>query len=279
MSTDETKNCTDLNIGKLIFAYEMGTLGDADRDRFDEHLMTCNFCCGELDEMCALAPALREHHHELAEFLRVNGVSLEDEIETAAVARPRHRFTLWDSIRQAIEAFMNPRIFAPALMAAAALVLVVTVATRDRESDQYSGYLSFDKLPYQTIEGRGTAVQESQDYLHAMDDYAHGDYEKAISRLKQVTGASPEDESAWVYLGVSYFMTKHPGRAISALQHARQLPDRQLNTQTCWFLAQAFLMKGEKERALPLLDSLSLWNREYSQPATDLRKRLNSSNP
>ena len=45
-----TGKCTDDSVGVLLHAYELGLLSPEDRDRFEIHLMSCDYCYGELKQ-------------------------------------------------------------------------------------------------------------------------------------------------------------------------------------------------------------------------------------
>ena len=44
----KSENCTDPAVGKLIHAYELNTLPDEDADRFEAHLLVCDYCFNEV---------------------------------------------------------------------------------------------------------------------------------------------------------------------------------------------------------------------------------------
>jgi len=43
--------CTNRDIGELLHAYELGILDDQDQRKFETHLMTCNHCFEEANEL------------------------------------------------------------------------------------------------------------------------------------------------------------------------------------------------------------------------------------
>jgi len=53
------RNCFDEHIGILLHAYELGALGDDEKDRFSFHLLRCAVCCNALKEFRKEAKLLR----------------------------------------------------------------------------------------------------------------------------------------------------------------------------------------------------------------------------
>lgn len=54
------KRCIDTQIGKLLHEYEMGWLSDRDNERFELHLMDCEFCFAEVERFKNVARLLSE---------------------------------------------------------------------------------------------------------------------------------------------------------------------------------------------------------------------------
>ncbi|MDP8240983.1 MAG: hypothetical protein P9X24_17980 [Candidatus Hatepunaea meridiana] len=69
MDTKHNRSCINLEIGELIDQYEMKQLSEAQRDLFENHLMDCEFCLQELEEMAPMASFLRENQVEIIRLL------------------------------------------------------------------------------------------------------------------------------------------------------------------------------------------------------------------
>ena len=53
-------SCTDQGIGELIGGYELGLLSDQEKERFEEHLLECQYCFESLYKTAPIAQLIRE---------------------------------------------------------------------------------------------------------------------------------------------------------------------------------------------------------------------------
>jgi tetratricopeptide (TPR) repeat protein/TolB-like protein len=68
--------CSNIELGKLLGAYELGMLNDADRAAFELHLFDCEFCCQSYNE------------NEKISLHILNNPTVRDDIKTAAEVSP-----------------------------------------------------------------------------------------------------------------------------------------------------------------------------------------------
>ncbi len=269
--------CIDPQVGAFITQYEMGQLGDEERDRFEEHLMECDFCRHELEEMLPTISTMRRHKAEIAQGLHVEGISLESLRERLlALSRPdRIQKTspknVWEKILQGLKAFSKPRILAPAVVVVTALLLFAILPLFHHPDNPYLTYLSFEKLPYRPQKLRGEMVTEAEHLFHeGMNDYLVEDYKDAIANLKNAVEKAPDNGSWWLYLGICYYLDRQAERAIEALTKADGLTQYSLNAKSRWYLAQAYLLQGDADRAVPLLEGIRDQRRTYATQADSL---------
>ena len=131
--------------------------------------------------------------------------------------------------------------------------------------------LNFEKLPYQAQEIRGEASSEGKQFFDSgMKQYIIGDYEGAVKKLKKAANLAPDNERYWLYLGVTYYLSRQPKLAVEALTRADTLAPSILKTKTGWYRAQAYLLAGDSSHAAPLLDRVKRENRDYASKADSL---------
>lgn len=53
-------SCADRGIGELIGGYELGLLSDQEKERFEEHLLECEYCFENLYKTAPIAQLIRE---------------------------------------------------------------------------------------------------------------------------------------------------------------------------------------------------------------------------
>ncbi len=74
-----SQRCTNTELGKLLHAYELGLLDEKEKDLFETHLLSCDFCFEELKKFMPQAALLRsspEVGKELSEGLSEGDDSL-----------------------------------------------------------------------------------------------------------------------------------------------------------------------------------------------------------
>jgi len=109
-------------------------------------------------------------------------------------------------------------------------------------------------------------------FARGMEHYAARRYASAEPLLAQASRAAPRDAEAAFYLGVTRLLLDRPGEAEAALRVAvTSAPTSGLYR---WYLAQAFLRRGDGRAALRELDRLAAGSDEFSEKARALRTRI-----
>jgi len=267
--------CIAPEVGALITQYEMGQLSDEERNRFEEHLMDCDFCRRELEETLPTISTMRRHKAEIVQGLHDEGISFESLKERLlALSRPGQIQKtspkyIWEKILQGFRTFGRPRIFVPAAVVVTALLLFVTLL--HHPDNPYLAYLSFEKLPYRPQKLRGEMATEAERLFHqGMNDYLRSDYRGAIGNLRKAVEKAPDKGAWWLYLGVCYYLDHQGKQAIEALTKADTLTQHSLKIRTRWYLAEAHLLQGDVDRAIPLLEWIRAQKREYAAQADSL---------
>jgi tetratricopeptide (TPR) repeat protein len=256
------RECIDMELGQHLPLFELGLLKPEDQERFEQHLMECEFCRSELEKHRGLTPSIARHREELISYLHELEASERAE-KTSADDSPRSGFT-----------WRKSYLWAPVL-AAAAVLLFFLWPNGGGVSGKYLGLLSFEKLEYQKFDARDLSSGEVKaQFDFAMDAYLRGDYASCAQGLVKVLKQEPTHERAHVYLGVCYYLLKEPRRAVAELEAAFALPNPRFLSEIRWYLAQSYLLTGEKGKALPLLMELSSTDRRYAVEAATLLANL-----
>ncbi len=280
MKDKRTNKCIAPEVGRLLTQYEMGELSDEEQDRFEGHLMDCDFCRRELEEMLPIITAIRRHKAEIAKALHSKGTSFKSlkrqlltprqthRVKTRSIEYTRGRVLTW---------FKNTgklRILLPAaVVVITTLFLFVTLLQHPKSP--YLPYLSFQRLPYRLEKLRGEEATQGEQLFHqGMNDYLRGNYKGAINSLKRAVEKDPNNGIWWLYLGVCYYLNHQSKRAIEALTKADALTQYSQKVRSRWYLAQAYLLQGDADRAIPLLEWIRGQKMGYSAQADSLLTKV-----
>jgi tetratricopeptide (TPR) repeat protein len=277
--TSQPKQCSNGSQGALLARYELGTLNEAERNRFEEHLLDCQFCSDALMEMLPLMATLRQNRQAIVSSLHRDGISFnalrEELLAEARIPRVRLWSRAGELFNQLRAAFARPVVWAPAaLCAAAALLLVMQLQKQPSFTADHYG-LTFKKAPYEAQVWRGEPADAAvESFNQGMQSYLANDYASAIKLLKKAVALEPERGTWWMFLGISSYLDRRAPDAVAALTRAVALTEYDLKTESLWYLAQAHVLDGHKDQALPLLKQLSEQQNPYSGEAHDLLNRI-----
>jgi predicted Zn-dependent protease len=146
---------------------------------------------------------------------------------------------------------------------------------RPRHVNPYLAHLSFEQLPAEQMRGPRVTVGE-QFFTDAMNDYRHGDYNSSIKNLKFAVRHAANRAQWWLYLGVSYFLNRQGEFAVAALKNADFLAPQDLKPTARWYLAQAYLLGENVDKAMPLLKWISEQKSDYATAADSLAMHVQS---
>jgi tetratricopeptide (TPR) repeat protein len=287
----EQAPCTEPQTGKLIHHFEMGQLSEADRVRFEMHLLRCEFCATEVEAMFPVAAAMRANRESIWQGLAEDGITLKNRqsLLPKESRDPRTQSAsgwtskLWRDSRKALaDVSMKWKLLgAGGAFALSAAVVLLLVFSSPKIAGQYVPLLSFQALPYEgSIRLRGDSSNPGQsDFDGGMRDYLFGNYAHAIPQFKHAVRQSPNQGEWWLYLGVACYLEKDIKRALASLQKADALLAGDNQNTVRWYLAQSYLLAGMRSEAESLLDGLAARNNEYTSRAIDLRNRLRTVRP
>jgi tetratricopeptide (TPR) repeat protein len=128
---------------------------------------------------------------------------------------------------------------------------------------------------FQTYQSISTFGGEEQPMDKAMDFYNSGRYAEAINAMEAALVNDAYNLSQYhFYLGVSYLANNNPDKAIANFRKTLSA-DNDFVQQSKWYLALAFLKKGDKEETKKLLQEISSMNAAYKQKeAAEILKDL-----
>jgi tetratricopeptide (TPR) repeat protein len=270
--------CVRPNDGSLITQYILNLLDEADRCRFEEHLMSCEPCRLNLLEANPELTAFGTHKKELVETLHQEGITFERLKEELSAVKKKTGILreLLDDVTQSIGWLVHGKRLIPVAGVLVVALLLVFWTTTRQPSNPYLPLLSFEKYPYQESRTRAGLPTPSTSPLFSegLQAYNEGDYKKAAEILTEATKESPNEWSAWYFLGVSYYLDGQARPAITALLVADSLNKYAMEIEVKWYLAQAYLLDNDPDSALPILQWLEEKPSDYSSRATDLIKQI-----
>lgn len=263
------KKCTNPETGILISRFQLGSLNSKEQLLFEEHLLECDFCAEELDEMYELGSALRENREELLANLRAEGLSfnvLKEEIlsEQKTSCQEKSLDRVWNWLKRT---FTLPEVYVPvSVMASIALFLVIF--TSYQPGSPYVDFLHFDSNYDNILILRDSPTTEGERlYKMGISEYLKGNWRSAAALFEESVKLCSDEFDAWFYLGVSHYLDKNGKPAIASLQQASKLnPDSEL---TVLYLSEAYLLSNLPEKAVPLLESLQSKENEFSKRASE----------
>lgn len=271
-SHDHTNTCIAPEVGALLMQYELRTLSQSQIDAFERHLMNCDFCLSEAEEMRKVANAMLANRTHILSAYSKDDVTVDSLLEQAAgaskpsphvakVATPRPRVFSWEHL-------FGPRA-AIAFAAAAALFLVIGLGIFDHKQPATIG--EYDPPAWHAWQTRSSLPADSL-LMRAHESYSQKDFVTASQALSQYL-TNREDSQAALYLAVSYYETDRFDAAIKAL--ARVGSENSVVFQEAEFYrALTHIRLGENDRAIIILKKFVATNSTRMEPARELLQQL-----
>ncbi len=239
-------NCTESDNRDWIERYLTGALAETDRERLEEHLLACETCQDQLEELTLLRASLGEERWSVAEELR--GSWLQWHWSWAAAA-------------------------------AAMLVLAVTLWPRladhpGRGEVEIAGLSAVDAPPYEPRILRSVNGDGEIRFQAAMQDYLEGSYAEAIPGLKDAVELDPELAKAHFYLGACYLLEDEPEKAINSLSRVAEVEDPQYREWARFYRAKAYIQTGDLEPAREDLSAVISMQGELEIQAQEVLEQI-----
>ncbi|MFQ5632487.1 MAG: tetratricopeptide repeat protein, partial [bacterium] len=235
-------NCTEPDIGKLITLYEFDALSGDERRKFESHLLSCDECFQSLYTLSPVVERMRENPERFLPALQ-KGDSIWAALKEKIVAVAR-------DCKKAIGRMPVPaRIAVPATAAITALLFLFWPVPH------LSDLASIEPVPYRPLQVRGGALtgEAVRLFEEGMATYAQNDYAAAAEKLALAVRQDSTNASFHFYLGLCYLLSDSVHSAIEHFQQAIALDGNAVLEKTYWYLGNAWLLKGEREKALEVL--------------------------
>jgi TolA-binding protein len=263
-----TMDCKRVTAEDVAEHYLFGRLADADRDAFESHVFECDRCFDDLRTLQAVQ------------------AELQSMPPTAALAAARRGwFPVWVAAAAAV-----------ALAAALGLWAFGDASTRigDRTGQEASSagrsqpaasdrpdavaarvaeLTRVEPPPYIPLTVRSADDWRAR-FDAAMAAYAMGRYAEAAEGLEIVASRQPAAANVRFFLGISYLMLDRTDDAVGALRRCVDIGDPAYADDAQFFLAKAWLRKGNREAATSALDVVSRSNGPRAPEARNLQKTL-----
>jgi hypothetical protein len=131
--------------------------------------------------------------------------------------------------------------------------------------------------PYMNITTQRGEVMTKDKVLQnaAMYYYNNREYDKAVVNFDELikTQVNPEP-TIWFYYGITCLATNQNDKAIGIFTKLTSDKDYVLFEQSEWYLSLSYIKAKNKQKAIALLEKISLQNGQYSIKATNLLYEL-----
>ena len=244
-------DCTRVGDEEIAERYLLGTLTAQDRDAFEAHFFECDRCFEELRTLQSL-------HVELQHSAPIQAPA------SSAQLRRRLPASAWAAAAVLVIAIGTGfwtvrRIHEPSRALTTRTPPTIPQPTSDRAdvgAARVAQLARVEPPPYIPV-----TLRSAEDWRvrleKAMAEYSGARYAEAAHGLEVVTAAKPSATNAWFYLGISYLMLERTDDAIRALQRCIDTRDAAYAQDAQFFLAKAFLRKGDREAALRALEAVA----------------------
>lgn len=266
--------CTNPELGAMITRYELGLLTDAERQKFEEHLLSCNACFADFYEFLPVAQTMKSHPQECLEALAAP-------VGWAASLR-QFRLAVWaelDALCEHASVRAAGYAFASAVVAVALLFVFAPEWHYDHLA-QSAGYLelstswhSYAQRDPGSIQSADSLFQEAIFHYRYQQDTTRAD-SAVLAMLRQVLALVPTHANAHFFLGVFWYQMNTVDSALVHLKQADALENPEWRQARHWFLGNAHLQRNEVESAQRELRLAAAAGGSYAQAANDLLARI-----
>lgn len=234
-----TIDCARVMRDEITEQYVAGTLDTADQEAFEQHYFVCSRCFDELRAYRMIRAELERTGHS--------------EVPSAGLIEDR-RIRWWPWIAAAAVVILGIAIWRAQRPPDSPPPVVTTLSPAPAPAPQEPvvslAELSAVEPPaYRPARLRSTPDAPTRRFRDAMSRYQKGDYAGAIEGLEEAVRLDPASSAGHFYLGACQLLVNDPDRAIAALQAAVALGESAYLEEAQFYLAKAFLRKGEASTA------------------------------
>ena len=250
--------CPGVRQEEVVERYLRGLLGPQERESFEEHYFACDQCFADLQAHRALQAELASS----APRIRATPVSVP--------SRPRWKFALAAAAVLVLGVLGTLR----ALRQVSSPAALVQSSKPAPSGPSLSDLARFDPPAYTPAILRGPQSDATREFRTAMARYQSHDYAAAIPRLRAAAKLNPRDPGTTFFLGVSLLLTNQADDGIAALQQTIALGDTPFLEEAHYYLAEAFLRKGDVAAARRELDEVLRLKGDQENQARQLLQQL-----
>jgi tetratricopeptide (TPR) repeat protein len=222
--------CAQINRDEIVERYLTGSLAPLERESFEDHYFECEQCFAALQAERALQAELSASAAQIR-----------------AMPAPKPSFWRWT----------------PAMVTAALVIVAAfgirwgmrlgsspspppTQTTEARPAGPSLAELArFDPPAYTPTVLRGAQDEAMRKFHAAMKFYQRGRYDLAVPGLREAARLNPQDAGAPFFLGAGYLLSGKADDGIAALRQCVALGDTPYLEEARYYLAKAFLSKGD----------------------------------
>lgn len=235
-------DCGLVRTGNVAERYLLGRLDGPEREAFEDHLVACGDCCGELADLCALQGELEASRERIA-------------AEAAGPPQPSRRTWLL-AVAAAVVAVaaglglwvrLQPSPAPEPVLAE--LGPVVQPEWVPAAGPDLAELAAFKAPPYAPVRLRGSGGDAERRFADAMERYAAGDWRGALPGLRAAADLDPEAPHIALYLGACALLAGDTDEAVAALARTVALGDTPFLEEARFALAKAYLRQGELQPA------------------------------
>jgi tetratricopeptide (TPR) repeat protein len=251
--------CAQIKHEEVVERYLTGSLDPQERESFEEHYFACEQCFAALQAQRALQAELSASAPQIRAMPAPNPTAWR---WTAAMVTAAVVILAVVGIRWG----MRPGLSPPA------------APTQTMPSGPASPSLAelsrFVPPTYTPAVLRGAQDEAMRKFRVAMKHYQQGDYARAIVGLREAAKLNPKDAGALFFLGVSYLLSGQTDEGTAALQESVALGDTPYLEESLYYLAKAFLRKGDRAAARRELEEVVRLRGDHEDEARRLLQQI-----
>lgn len=174
--------------------------------------------------------------------------------------------------------------WAPALLAAAAVVVLLLRPWQPEDLAALRGFAQLQALPVELDRGAPPEAGFAEFRMRGLEAYQGGDYASATTLLTEADRLRPEDPEVLLYLGSCALLRGLAADAVTVLERASSAARHAsgpaggappaLAAEIGWQLAQAHLVRGDRKAAEATLRELAAWSGPRGQAVDELLARV-----
>jgi tetratricopeptide (TPR) repeat protein len=235
-------DCGLVRTANVAELYLLGRLDGPERDAFEDHLVACGDCCGELADLCALREELERSRGRIV-------------AEAAGPSQPSRRTWLLAAAAAAVAVAVGLGLWVrlqPSPAPEPVLAELGPVAQPESvpaAGPDLAGLAAFEAPPYAPLRLRGSEDDAARRFAEAMELYTRGEWQAALPGLRSAAALDPEAPHLSFYLGACALLSGETDEAIATLERTQALGDTPFLEEAGFLLAKAYLRVGDLRSA------------------------------